>query len=133
MAESLSTKHLDILQAAIARMAGYCFIAKGWSVTLTVAVLGFAAEEGGLRFLWIGALAVLLFWLIDAYYLALERGFRDLFQAAVLRLQQGAPETFDLAPAAGLRKTVRAAVSASVLMVHPPLLAAFGLATFILG
>ncbi len=42
MGDSPSTKHLEMLQAAITRIAGYSFVAKGWSVTLATAILGLA-------------------------------------------------------------------------------------------
>jgi hypothetical protein len=43
MSDTASTKHLEMLQAAIARMASHSFVAKGWSVTLATAMLGLAA------------------------------------------------------------------------------------------
>jgi hypothetical protein len=57
-------KYLEFLQAAITRMGSNSFLVKGWSVTLGTAVLGF-------------------FWILDAYYRALEKLFRDLWERAV--------------------------------------------------
>lgn len=128
MGDSPSTKHLEMLQAAITRIAGYSFVAKGWSVTLATAILGLAAKDGGPQFLWIGSLAVLLFWLIDGYYLSLERGFRDLFGAAVSRYIGKEAETFDMTPITGFDAVLGAAFRPAVLMVHPPLLVALFLA-----
>jgi len=132
MSENQSTKHLEMLQASITRMAGYSFVAKGWSVTLTTAVLGLAAKDGSGVYLLVGALAIVLFWLIDAYYLSLERGFRTLFKAAVARREADLSETFDMAPASGLAARVEAAFRPAVLMVHLTLLAAIGIAGLLL-
>ncbi len=128
MTEPRATKHLEMLQDAIARMAGYSFLAKGWSVTVATAILGLAVKDGGPQFLWVGGLAVVLFWLIDAYCLGLERGFRALFDAAV----QSPIETFDMTPKTDGGATLVAASRPSVLMVHPPLLVAFLLADYFL-
>lgn len=132
MTEGRSTKHLEMLQTSIARLAGYSFVAKGWSVTLATAMLGIAAEEETRALLLVGGLAVLLFWLIDAYYLSLERGFRDLFKAAATRLRvPDTAETFDMAPTSDFGSLLHAAVRPAVLMVHPPLLLALALAALL--
>src|SRR5262249_7762033 len=63
------------------RMASNSFVAKGWSVTATSALLAVAA---GTKHQWIALVAllpVLVFWWLDANYLALERQFRSLFAA----------------------------------------------------
>lgn len=127
-----STKHLEMLQEAIARMGGYSFVAKGWSVTLSIATFGLATKGAELRLLWIGALSVVMFWMIDAYYLGLERGFRALFKDAAAKARSGTPETFDMALPRGLAPTFAAAIRPAVLMVHPPLLAAFGVAALLI-
>ncbi len=124
MVESRSTKHLEMLQGAIDRIAGYSFVAKGWSVTVATAILGLAAKDGGPQFLWIGFLAVLLFWLIDAYYLSLERGFRALFEQAVARYANNTEvESFDMMPRTGIGSVLSAALRPAVVMVHAPLIA----------
>lgn len=76
------TKHLEFLQAVITRLAGNSFLIKGWSVTLTTAIVGLAAKDGGPEFALVGLVPVAIFGLLDAYYLALERSFRKLFEKA---------------------------------------------------
>ena len=109
-------------------MSGYGFVAKGWSVTLSTAILGLAVKDGGPDFLWVGALAVIMFWLIDAYYLALERGFRDIFATAVADYASKTAESFNMTPSLTLGGLIAAAFRPAALMVHPPLLVAFLLA-----
>ena len=75
-------KYLDLLQAAIVRMATNSFVAKGWSISLTTAFIIFALRESNLKLAWVGGIPVICFWFLDAYYLSLERKFRQLFSAA---------------------------------------------------
>lgn len=128
MSDARSTKHLEMLQAAITRMAGHSFLAKGWSVTVAVAVLGFAAKDKSPQLLGVGVLAVALFWLIDAYYLALETGFRSLFEAAVKAFQEQKDETFAMAPPISLGVILRALLRPAAAVVHASLLAGLALA-----
>jgi len=72
-------KHLEFIQAVIARMAGNSFLLKGWSVTLSTAVIGFAvAKDSNLKFAVLALLPPALFLFLDAYYLHQERLFRGL-------------------------------------------------------
>lgn len=112
------TKHLEFLQAAIARMAGHSFLVKGWTVTLTTAIMGLAVRDGGRDLTLIGLLPVLVFALLDAYYLALERGFRERFKAAAEVYLAGGPPDFDMSSgfkAAALFDALRRPV---VLLLH---------------
>lgn len=68
-------KHLDYIQAAIARMSNSSFLFKGWSITIAGALLGFAVVEDKSGLVAIALVTTLLFWGLDGYYLWLERGF----------------------------------------------------------
>lgn len=72
-----------MLQSVIARMAGNQFTLRTWSVGLGAAVIGFAAsKDGNLKAALLAAFPATIFWILDSYYLALEREFRDLFETA---------------------------------------------------
>ena len=76
-------KYLDLLQAVIVRMAGNRFTIRTWSVGLGTAVIGYAASKNGnLKASLLAALPAVALWILDAYYLALERKFRGLFDTA---------------------------------------------------
>ena len=68
-------KHLDYIQAAIARMATNSFLFKGWSITIAVGLSAFAAADTRRALLAIAILSTVMFWGLDGYYLWLERGF----------------------------------------------------------
>ena len=84
----LRLRHLDTLQGVINRLSQNSFAIRGWSVTLTSAILAFSSTQGNVR----GALILLalvpawIFWGLDAYYLRQERLFRQLHAAAARRL-----------------------------------------------
>lgn len=73
-------KHMDYVQAAITRLAGNSFLLKGWCLTLTSALLGFALTRDECALAALGTVAVLAFWYLDSYFLRRERAFRLLFR-----------------------------------------------------
>jgi len=90
MADSndLQMKRLDHLQGIIQRLAGNSFLIKGWAVTLVSAVLGFALKDATTSPLaYLAIVPILLFWGLDAYYLAVERNARKLYNDGALALQ----------------------------------------------
>ncbi len=84
----LHMKRLDHLQGIIQRLAGNSFLVKGWAVTLVSAILGFAIKDATSSPLaYLAIVPILLLWGLDAYYLAVERNIRALYNegAGVLR------------------------------------------------
>lgn len=71
-------KHLEFIQAAIARMATNSSLFKGWAVTIAAALAAFAAVNTKTALLAIALVATAMFWSLDGYYLWLERGFVTL-------------------------------------------------------
>jgi hypothetical protein len=71
-------KHLEFIQAAIARMATNSFLFKGWAITIAAGLAAFAAVESRTALLVLALVSTVLFWGLDGYYLWLERGFVNL-------------------------------------------------------
>ena len=74
--------HLQMIQGVVDRMAGNLFFLKGWAITLLAAIFAIATSDVIETGKWpIGLLVVLLllFWVLDGYFLSLERCFRDLY------------------------------------------------------
>ncbi|HVU48612.1 MAG TPA: hypothetical protein VHD85_20965 [Terracidiphilus sp.] len=89
-------KHLEFIEGIINRLGGNSFQIKGWNVALATAAVGFAASKDSHPTA--AALAVvpsLALWLLDGYYLALERLYRDLYDSA----DTGATAAYSLKPA----------------------------------
>ena len=114
-------KYLDMLQAVITRMAGNQFSLRTWSVALGSAIIGYAAsKDGRLSAALLAILPAVVFWITDAYYLALERQFRERFTVES-QIQDNAPSfSFPVAVTwADLRETVQ---RPAVWLVHGPVL-----------
>jgi len=81
-------KHLDYIQAAIARMATNSFLFKGWAITIAAALSAFAAVNSQPALLAIALISTILFWGLDGYYLWLERGFIKLHEKVSARSEE---------------------------------------------
>ena len=75
----MKLKHLEFIQAAISRMAGNAFLLKGWSVTLAAALFALSAKDANPKLIAIAYFPILVFWVLDGYFLSQERLFRALF------------------------------------------------------
>jgi hypothetical protein len=78
-------KHLEFIQAAIARMATNSFLFKGWSVTIAAGLAAFAAVDSRAALLVIALVSTLMFWGLDGYYLWLERAFIDIHNLVAVK------------------------------------------------
>src|SRR5215467_8708030 len=72
-------KHLEFLQAVISRMAGNSFLLKGWSVTLAAALFALAAKDANLKLIVLAYYPILVFWVLDGFFLSQERLYRALY------------------------------------------------------
>ena len=72
-------KHLEFIQAIINRMANHSFLMKGWAITLVVALFALVPKHPDKKYLVIAFLPVVVFWILDGYFLSRERKFRYLY------------------------------------------------------
>ncbi len=88
-------KHLEMLQSVITRMANNSFLVKGWSVTLLSAILVLTAKDKIFAMGWIALIPIIIFWLLDGFFLRQERLFRKLYDK--YRIQpQDSPTDFNM-------------------------------------
>jgi hypothetical protein len=74
-------RHLEMIQAVIARMAGNLFFLKGWAITLVVGLFALvAAKDTNPVYAIVAFLPVFVFWILDGYFLSMERSFRGLYE-----------------------------------------------------
>lgn len=85
-------KHLEMIQAVIARLGSDSFLIKGWAVTVTGVFLGFTVNSRLEGLAGVAAAVVIFFWALDTYYLRSERLFRLLF----LQARTGSVELFEM-------------------------------------
>jgi hypothetical protein len=88
--------HLNISQSVIQRMASNSGSCKAWCITLVSAVLVVIADKGKPNYAFIAGVPTILFFALDTYYLALERCFRDSYNAFIERLHAGKVVASDL-------------------------------------
>lgn len=77
--------HLEMIQGVIDRMGGNSFLLKGWAVTLLVGLLALDISKSGVSCVKIAYLPILLFWILDGYFLYQERLFRRLYDSVRVR------------------------------------------------
>lgn len=71
--------HLAGLQGTVSRLAGNSAQCKTWAVTLTAALLVLTLEKGIAVAMPVAALPIMIFALLDTYYLSLERRTRNIY------------------------------------------------------
>ena len=77
----LRLKQLEMVQAIIARIANYGATMKNYCITLTTAVCGFAITLHRPPVVLVALLPILVFALLDAEFLRIERRYRALYEA----------------------------------------------------
>lgn len=113
--------HIQILQSIIGRMASNSANCKTWCITIVAAILALAVDKGSTQMVLVAGIPVLLFFLLDAYYLSLEKHFVDEYGLAVNKMNSGDFTLVDafvvgvrLSDATKAKNTMRAVRSISV-------------------
>ena len=88
--------HIEIMQGVISRMADNSRSCKVWCVTLVAAVLFLSSRSDGPNQVLIALAPAVLFWILDSYYLSLERAFRESYSAFVKKVHDGQAQVSDL-------------------------------------
>lgn len=72
-------KHLEMIQNIIERMAQNSFHLKAWAVAMVSVIGGLTIKEINNMVVLITFVPIACFWILDAYYLQLERKYRNLY------------------------------------------------------
>lgn len=75
----MKEKHLEFIQNVITRMNSNSFFIKGWTITLVSALFALAAIDSNLKFVLVSYIAIPVFWILDGFFIAAERRYRDLY------------------------------------------------------
>lgn len=75
-------KHLEFIQTVINRMASNSFLLKGWAITLVAALFALSAKDTNKAYIFIAYIPVVIFWILDGYFLSQERLYCDLYNHA---------------------------------------------------
>ena len=71
--------HLEMIQNIINRLSRNSFLLKGWSVILVSSFFALAAVNSKVYFVLLAYFPLVIFWILDAYFLWQERLFRALY------------------------------------------------------
>jgi len=107
--------YLSILQDVIGRMGTNSAGCKTWCIALVSAIVVIISDKGNPNYAWATLIPIVLFFFLDAYYLGLERRFRERYDTFIRKLHSGAADMADvfivtLEP--GLGKTLEATFKA---------------------
>jgi len=78
---------------------------KTWCISLVSAILVVIADKNKPNYAWITLIPIILFFLLDSYYLGQERSFREIYNNFIKDLHSGAITTdklFVLKPPRGM-------------------------------
>lgn len=81
--------HLGIIQGVIDRMATNATSCKTWCITVVSAILVVIADKDRPNLALLAVAPVFIFGALDVYYLALENGFRNSYDAFIAKLHAG--------------------------------------------
>ena len=107
--------HLQMIQAVVTRLSTQSTTIKGWCVTVTAALLGLSANATSPAISIIAFYVVISFAVLDAYYLAVERAHRVLYEQTVAGQ---VPQWSLTVTRPTLRQTLRALRSPSVALLY---------------
>lgn len=79
--------HLEMLQGIIERMGHNSFSLKGWAVGIMIDIYSFAGENAHKAVI-ITLIPLIVLWILDSYYLMLERKFRALYDNVRLKREE---------------------------------------------
>lgn len=81
-------KHLEFIQLTIIRMNVNSFLLKGWTITLISALFALAAKDSNVKYVMIAYIIIPSFWILDGYFLAIERRYRDLYNEVAKKIEE---------------------------------------------
>ena len=88
--------HLTICQGIIQRMAANSTSCKAWCIALVSAILVVVADKHVPNYVLIAVLPTALFYVLDSYYLGLERCFRRSYNQFIAKIHDQGIEAEDL-------------------------------------
>lgn len=89
-------KHLELIQGIINRLSSNSFMLKGWAVTLVAGIFAISSKDADKMYFLVAYIPVIVFWVLDAYYLRQERLYRCLYDE--VRTKQETEIDFSLDP-----------------------------------
>ena len=125
-------RYLEAIQRVIDRLSNTSFILKGWAVSLVAGLMALAASGANQRYVLVAYIPIVVFWLLDAYFLMMERQYRKIFEENMDLSQDVKCFTLKRKKAT-FAMFAEAALSITMLLTYAPLIGATLFAMFVLG
>lgn len=123
--EESKIKHLEMIQAVVTRMGGNLFLLKGWSTTLIVGLVAIIGKDLNMKNLMFSFVILFVFWILDGYFLSLERCFRALYDDVRQKSEQDIDFSMSIGSFRNGRNTwIRSIASKTLLIFYGSLFAA---------
>lgn len=123
-------KHMDYVEGVITRLANNSFLMKGWALTLSSALIGFAVTQRNAGLALAALLPSTAFWVLDTYYLRLERAFRAMYADIAAKTLRD----FRIEPKPYVEKQPwKICLSISLAIFYPTVMALAGAVAIVLG
>ncbi len=125
-------KHLEFIQAIVSRMASNLFFLRGWTITLIAALLALFIKGNGSNYvIYFLIILILVFWILDGYFLSQERLFRDLYNHVRKLKEEEIDFSMDISEYKKYKKNtlIHMMFSSTLLVFYLPLI---GVALFII-
>jgi hypothetical protein len=81
----LRIAHLNMIQGVISRMSGFSAGVKNFCVTISAGIIAVAYQKQIPMLGWAAVAVVVIFCIMDTYYLGLERRYRELYEDVAAR------------------------------------------------
>jgi len=96
--DAVTSKHIDLIQGVVSRLATDSFLMKGWGLTVAAAFFGLSAKDISGALGLVGLMPICAFWGLDAYFLSRERLYRLLYESVRRQDGQAEPLSMDCVP-----------------------------------
>ena len=125
-------RYLEAIQRVIDRLSNTSFILKGWAVSLVAGLTALAASGANQGYVLVAYIPTVVFWLLDAYFLMMERQYRQFFEENMDLSREVKCFTLKREKAT-FHMFAEAALSITMLLTYVPLIGAILIAMFVLG
>ena len=125
-------RYLEAIQRVIDRLSNTSFILKGWAVSLVAGLMALAASGTNHGYVLVAYIPIVVFWLLDAYFLMMERQYRQFFEENMDLSREVKCFTLKREKAT-FHMFAEAALSITMLLTYVPLIGAILIAMFVLG
>lgn len=79
MSDEKKIAYLGFIQAIVSRMANNAFAVKGWSISISTAIIAAGIALQSWQIITLTILPIILFVFLDSYFFIQEKNYRDLF------------------------------------------------------